>query len=208
MKTILIFTLLSFLSLLSFAQEEQKNSLSTSLIRFEKNSQTLRYDFKIKYVASVEYQRLFNKWSFGIEYEHGLNRIEETSKLNYDAYYGTGYLREDNIYITATYSIFNLFESRLKINTGLGVYFSNLNFSGNFQGGNTFSSTPHNSTHNTYGLTPSLSIMYYPTSRLFISINTSWRFGTSKVYDNIDDKRSYYGEQVVTAPELKIGLNF
>lgn len=208
MKTILIITLLSFCSLNSSAQEEQKNSLSTSLIRFEKNSQTLRYDFKIKYVTSVEYQRFFNKWSFGVEYEHGLNRIDESSSINYEYFYGTGFLREDNIYVTANYSIFNLFESRLKINTGLGVYFSSLNFSGNFRGGNTISSTPHNSTHNTYGLTPSLSIMYYLTSRLFMSINTSWRFGASKVYDNINDKRSYYGEHVVTAPELKIGLNF
>ncbi len=208
MNKIILLFIFSFCSLNSSAQKEHQNSLSTSLIRLEKNSQTLRGDYNLKYITGIEYQRHLNKWSFGIKYEHGLNEIEESSSNCNDCYYGVGLLREDNMYITANYSMLNAFNSKLKLNTDLGLYYSNLNYSGNFQGGFAGTGTRHNSTYNTFGLIPSISILYYPISRFFLAVGTSWRYGGSKVYNHTLNKFNYYSESVLTVPEFKIGVNF
>lgn len=190
------------------AQEIQKNSLSTSLIRLEKNSQTMYGDYKLKFMTGIEYQRFVNKWSFGTKYEHGFNKIEEYPTTCADCFYGTGYMREDNIYLTANYSILNLFNSRLKLNTGLSLYYSNLRFSGDYQGGFSGGGTRENSTYNTFGLSPSISMIYYPTERLFISLNSNLRYGWSNEYDANSNQDRKVNEYVITAPELKIGVNF
>ena len=208
MKKIFLLLLITLFSLNSNAQEEQKNSLNISLIRLEKNSQTLYGDYKLKFVTGIEYQRFVNDWSFGIKYEHGFNKIEEYPINCYDCFYGTGYLREDNIYLMTNYSLLNLFNSRFKLNTGVGLYYSNSNYSGNFQGGLWGSGSRVNSTFNTFGLTPGVSIVYFPIPRLFLSLNSSFRFGWSKEYDAQFNQYREVSEFVITAPELKIGVNF
>lgn len=129
----IILLIISICCLEASAQEIHKNSLSTSLIRLEKNSQTTYGNFKLKFMTGIEYQRFVNKWSLGIKY--GFNKIEEYSTTYVDCFYGAGYIREDNIYLTANYSRLNLFNSRLKLNTGVSLYYSNLKFSGGYQGG-------------------------------------------------------------------------
>ncbi|MFT5778118.1 MAG: hypothetical protein ACI837_001074 [Crocinitomicaceae bacterium] len=208
MDKIILLVLISLCSLNSFAQKEQKNSLNTSLIRFEKNSQTLRGNYNIKYITGIEYQRHVNNWSFGIKYEHGLNKINESSSSCYDCFYGEGYLREDNTYITTNYTILNLFDSKIELNTGLGLYYSNLSYSGDFQGGFSGSGTRMNSTYNTLGLTGSISIIYYPISRLFLSLNTGLRYGRSRGYNHTSNQFIYVNENVLTVPEFKIGVSF
>jgi hypothetical protein len=204
----IILLIISIYFLEASAQEIQKNSLSTSLIRLEKNSQTIYGDYKLKFMTGIEYQRFVNKWSFGIKYEHGFNKIEEYPTDCYDCFYGTGYMREDNIYLTTNYSIFKLFNSRLKLNTGVSLYYSNLNFSGDYQGGLSGGGTRENSTYNTFGAAPSLSILYYPIERLFISLNSNLRYGWSKELDANSNQDRKVNEFVITAPELKIGVNF
>jgi hypothetical protein len=109
----IILLIISIYCLEASAQEIEKNSLSTSLIRLEKNSQIIDGDYKLKFMTGIEYQRFENKWSFGIKYEHGFNKMEEYPKKCADCFYGTGYMREDNIYLTTNYSILSLFNSRL-----------------------------------------------------------------------------------------------
>ena len=207
MKRIILF-IISIYCLQASAQEIQKNSLSTTLIRLEKNSQTTEGDYELKFMTGVEYQRFGNQWSFGIKYEHGFNKIEEYRTNCADCFYGTGYMREDNIYLTTNYSILNLFNSRLKLNTGVSLYYSNLNFSGDYQGGLSGRGKRDNSTYNTFGVAPSLSILYYPTERLFISLNSNLRYGLSKEFDANSNQDRKVNEFVITAPELKIGVNF
>ncbi len=191
-----------------FAQDIQKNSISTTLIRTEKNSQTLYEDFSLKFMNGIEYHKFHNKWSFGIKYEHGFNKIEEYPTNCYDCFAGTGYMREDNIYLTGNYAIFSFLNSRFKINTGLSLYYSNLNFSGDYAGGFWGKGTRINSTYNTFGIAPSLSIQYYPTERLFISINSNIRYGWSQRFDVTAEQYDKTNEYVITAPELRIGVNF
>jgi hypothetical protein len=165
-------------------------------------------DYTLKFMTGIEYQRSMNKWSFGVKYEHGFNKIEEYPTNCYDCFYGTGYMREDNIYLTANYSIFDLLNSRLKLNTGLSLYYSNLNFSGDYGGGFSGTGARVNSTYNTFGLAPNISIVYYPIDRLFISVNSNIRYGWSQKLDVNSNKDSKTKEYVITAPELKIGVNF
>jgi hypothetical protein len=174
----------------------------------EKNSQTMYEDYKLKFMTGVEYQRFLNKWSFGIKYEHGFNKIEEYPINCYDCFYGTGYMREDNIYLKGSYSIFNLLDSRLMINTGLAIYYSNLNFSGDYEGGFSGTGTRVNSIYNTFGIAPNISIIYYPIERLFISINSNVRYGWSQRFDTNVKQYDKTNEYVITAPELRIGVNF
>ena len=204
----LILLLISICCLIASAQEAPKNSLSTSLIRLERNSQTMHKEYKLKFMTGIDYQRHVNKWSFGIKYEHGFNKIKEYPINCYDCFSGTGYIREDNFYLTASYSLFSLFNSKLKFNTGLAAYYSNLNFSGYYQGGISGSGIRENSTYNTIGLAPSISITYYATERLFISLNSNLRTGWSRESDlnSMQERKTY--EFVATAPELKIGVSF
>jgi hypothetical protein len=204
----IILLIISIYCLEASAQEIEKNSLSTSLIRLEKNSQTIDGDYNLKFMTGIEYQRFGNKWSFGIKYEHGFNKIEEYPTTCADCFYGTGYMREDNIYLTTNYSILNLFNSRLKLNTGVSLYYPNINFSGDYQGGITGGGTRENSTYNTFGVAPSLSILYYPIERLFISLNSNLRYGWSTEFDAKSNQDRKVNEFVITAPELKIGVNF
>ncbi len=205
---VIAFLTISICSFGIFAQNIEKNSLSTSLIRMEKNSQTMHGDYTLKFMTGIEYQRFHNKWSFGFKYEHGFNKIQEYPTNCYDCFSGTGYMREDNIYLTGSYSIFNLLDLKLKINTGLGLYYSNLNFSGDYGGGFWGTGTRVNSTYNTFGVAPNISIIYYPADRLFISINSNVRYGWSQRFDVTSKQYDKANEYVITAPELKIGVNF
>lgn len=200
--------MISICSLRGMAQDEYNNSVSTSLIRLEANSQTMYSDYKLKFVSGIEYRQFLNKWGFGVKYEHGFNKIDEFPTDCYDCFYGTGYLREDNVYLTANYSVLSLFNSKLKLNTGIAMYYSNLNYSGDFQGGISGGGTRKNSTYNTIGLAPSLSVDYYPTTRLFISLNSNFRYGLSQRFDHTLNKKGKLNEFVITAPELRIGVNF
>ena len=208
MKNSVLLLMISICSLQGMAQDVFNNSLSTSLIRLEANSQTMYGDYKLKFVSGIEYRRIVNKWEFGVKYEHGFNKIDEFPTDCHDCFYGTGYLREDNVYLTANYSVLNLFNSKLKLNTGIGLYYSNLNYSGDFQGGFSGGGTRKNSTYNTIGLAPSLSVDYYPTPRLFISLNSNFRYGLSQRFDHTLNQKGKLNEFVITAPELRIGVNF
>lgn len=165
------------------AQKAPKNSISTSLIRLEKNRLSMQSTLKMKYLAGIEYQRLMNKWSFGIKYEYGFNALEVSGESCSDCYYGTGYLREKNIYLTSYYAVFDLFASRLKLNTGLGIYYSKMNYSGDFQGGFTGDGRRINANISTWGIAPNISAVYYPTTRLFIAVQANVRTGRSQAKD-------------------------
>lgn len=209
MKKIITLTIIGFFSFHGVAQNKYKNSFTTSFIRMEKNSQTLYGNFNLKFITGIEYKRLVNKWSFGIKYDHGFNKIKEYPISCADCYIGTGYMREDNIYLTTNYSLLNLANSKLKLLMGLNLYYSNLNFSGEYLGGFSGVGTRKNSTYNTIGLAPSVSIIYYPIERFFISINSNLRFGKSSKLDfySIIQKQKT-NEFVITVPEFKIGVNF
>ncbi|MEN9698889.1 MAG: hypothetical protein RLZZ301_87 [Bacteroidota bacterium] len=190
------------------AQSPLKNTLSTSVLRLESNSQTMTNRFKLKTISGVEYQRNVQKWNFGVKYEHGFNKINDESDNCNDCYYGTGYMREDNFYLTSNYTVFNLFQSRLKLNAGLGLYYSNLNYSGFFSGGWSGTGIAINSTYNTIGFTPSLSLSYYPTQRIVVSLHSMARYGWGSKWNAPTSTTYKSGEYVVTAPELRIGLRF
>lgn len=208
MKRIFAILIMVIFSFQSEAQQEMKNSLSTSMIRFEKSSPTIHHKFNFKFVTALEYRRFINKWNVGIKYEHGFNKIDENSNSCYDCYYGIGYLREDNIFLTANYSILSLLDSKLKLNTGLGIYYSNMNYSGDFQGGLSGGGMRKNSTYNSFGVSPNLEIIYSPSPRLFIGINTSFRYGWSERLKVELNKKSKMNEFGIIAPELRIGVNF
>lgn len=191
-----------------FESKAQDNSLSTSLIRLEKNSQTIYGKFNLKFMSSIEYQRTIENWSFGVKYEHGLNKINEDCENCYDHFYGTGYLREDNFYLSGSYSFAQLFNSKLKIYSGLSIYYSNLNYAGNFSGGLSGEGTRKDITYNTIGVAPIFTIKYFPIDRLFISVNSNLRFGLSNVYNVVTKQYLKSKEFVINAPELRIGVKF
>ena len=212
MKKLLLFVFFGFFISNLFGQNTFKNALSTSLIRLEKNSQLNHNNFNFKFVTGLEYQRIFNKWRFGIRYEHGYNKINDVNRKGtcYDCIGGTGYLREDNIMLTTNYTLFNLFKSHLKLNIGLGIYYSYSNYSGQFFGGVSGGLHRENTTYNTFGLAPTASVLYYPIERLFIGLKTSARFGISKKHNpfNYVEPDSKVYEFVYTVPELTIGVSF
>jgi hypothetical protein len=208
MKKIILLSLLITCVFEGKAQNNLNNTISTSLIRWEKNSQTIYGKFNLKFVAGVEYQRTIKNWNFGVKYEHGLNRINEDCENCADHYYGTGYMRENNFYLTGNYSFAKMFQSKLIFSSGLSIYYSNLNYTGNFSGGFSGFGTRKDDTYNTIGLSPIFNIKYFPIDRLFISLNTNIRFGLSNEYDVVNKQNNKRNEFVINAPELRIGVKF
>lgn len=210
MKKLILLILIGICAYTGHAQETFKNSISTSLIRLERNSQTSHHSLNLKFLAGIEYQRVFNKWSIGIKYEHGYNKIEDISRRGecYDCFAGTGYMKEDNVYLTGNYSVFNLFNNRLKFNIGLSLYYSYLNYSGDYSGGISGAGKRENSTYNTFGFAPNIAIVFYPIDYLFISVDATYRVGWSKEFNSLNNQHSNINEFVITVPELKIGVRF
>lgn len=155
---------------------------------------------EIKFLTGIECQRIMDKWILGVKYEHGFNKVDEYPRNCTDCYDGTGYIREHNVYLTANKSILNAFNSKLKINAGAGVYYSNIHFTGDYEGGINAKFIRVNATYNSIGLSPSLAINYYPIEKLFISLHSGSRLGMSKL-KRADTHRIYYtSEFVLTAP--------
>lgn len=203
-KLLLVFILLATQS--GFGQSP-KNSLSTSLFRYENNSQAIYGKLNGKFLSGIEYQRILNRWSFGLKYEHGLNKIEERCEGCFDASQGTAYIKEDNIYLSGYYSFPKLFQANLEFYSGLSVYYSHLNYSGAFIGGWN-GSHDRNSTYNTLGICPSIGFKYFPLTQLFIAINSSYRVGKSEVKDQIRNSKTKGGESILNIAELRVGVRF
>lgn len=207
MKKICLIACLFFI-LPVLSQEFTQNQLIISLIRLEKNSQSLYSDFQLKFMTGVEYQRSFGKWNVGIKVEHGYNKMIFNNFPCADCLYGDGYIREDNLYLTTNYSLVQLLQNRLRLNTGVGLYYSNLNFSGDFQGGIAGGVLRIDTRYNTVGIAPSISVVFYPIDKLFIALNSSMRMGLGNKSTFSSDHLQKAHEVVLTIPELKIGVNF
>lgn len=207
MKKICLITCLFYI-LPAWCQEIPQNSLSTSLVRLERNSQGLYNDFHLKFMTGIEYQRSVGRWNVGVKYEHGFNRIDYNNIPCADCLYGSGYIREDNVYLTTNYAAVQLLRNRLRLYTGMGLYYSNLNFSGDFQGGIAGGISRINTRYNTVGIAPSISVVFYPIDKLFIAFNSSMRLGLGNKSTFTSDQMQNAQEVVLTIPELKIGVNF
>jgi hypothetical protein len=190
------------------SQDVLKNSITTSVMRLEKNSQTIYGEYQLKLLTSIEYQRHINRWGVSARYEHGFNKIDENPTKCFDCFYGTGLLRENNFFLSVKYELYQLFNSKLQFNTGIGIYYSNLNYSGFFQGGYSGSGMRKNSTYNTIGLSPNFLIKFHPKERFFIGVNTSFRYGWSHAYNAVYEQNFKIDEIAIIAPELKIGVAF
>lgn len=208
MRKVLLLLSLVFLTLTSYSQEQNLNSLSTSFVRLEKMSSNMHGAYSLKFITGLEYQRQLNKWSFGVRLEHGFNKFEEGGKNCYDCFYGTSFLRESNAFLASNYSLLSLFDAKVKLNTGLGVYYANRNLTANLQGGISGGGLRINSNFNILGFAPSLSVVYFPIPRLFISLNATARFGWGKELEVENNQVNAVRENVVTAPELRIGVCF
>jgi hypothetical protein len=208
MRKIILLLSIAFSALTGYSQEQNLNSLSTSFVRLEKMSSNMNGAFYLKFITGLEYQRQLNKWSFGVRLEHGFNKFEESGENCYDCFYGTSYLRESNAFLTSNYALLSLFDSKLKLNTGLGFYYTNRNQTANLQGGISGGGLRINSNFNLLGFAPSLSVVYFPIPRLFISLNATTRFGWGKELDVENNQVNTVRENVVTAPELRIGVRF
>lgn len=210
MKKLILLLLIGILSYTGNSQETLKNSISTSLLRLERNSQTDHHNLNLKFMTGIEYQRNVNRWNIGVKYEHGYNKIEDIGRHGecYDCFTGTGYMKEDNVYLTSNYSVFNIFNNRLKFNIGMSIYYSYLNYSGDYYGGVSGAGKRENSTYNTFGFAPNISIVYSPTEYLFIAVDASSRIGWSQKFNSQNNQHSRINEFVLTAPELKIGVRF
>jgi len=205
MKKFITLYLIVFTTINATAQNKLNNSLSTSLIRFEKNSQSVNNIFTLKFLSGIAYQRTFNKWDFGFKYEYGLNAIKDIKKNGNDFYNGTGLMKESNFYVTSHYSFANYFNSKIVLSTGLSLYYSYINYSGVFSGGLSGNQIKVNNTYNTIGFSPNFNIKYYPINRLFIALNTNIRYGFNSSNDKFTLK---IREVVVNSPELRIGVKF
>lgn len=208
MKKFLLLLFLAILMQTGFSQQVSKNSLSTMLLRREYWGHSISSNAQIKFFTGLEYQRYVNRWSFGVRFEHGLNGLLADGKKCSDCLTGIGYLREHNVFLTANYSILSLFESKLKINTGMGVYFALLNYSGSFQGGLRGGGARIDKTYRMIGIAPNVAIVYSPVSPFFITLNTKFRIGTGKIEDAEIGVTSGSKELMITAPELCVGVRF
>jgi hypothetical protein len=210
LKLTLLIGILSFASKAK-SQSELNNALSTSLFRVESNSQTMNHNYANKFVTGVEYQRFFGDWALGVALEHGYNKVDDRCFNCYDAYNGTGYLKESSVFLRANYAFVRLFKSKVVFNAGAGIYYSNINYSGLFDGGFSGERKDIRNQYDLFGISPELSIQYFPTERFFISLNSNIKVGYGMVdveKVSLVSEENYISDGAFKPIEFKVGVRF
>lgn len=203
----IVFLVAIFSAFFCCAQDMPKNLLSTSLIRIESGPHNIYPGFTVKIFKDIEYQRFVNRWRLGVRYEHGINKKTENPGALADDIVGVAYRREDNLYLMANYTLLKLMDSRLMLYSGLGMYYSNSKYFGNFfQFGRGYFLIDRR--YNTLGLAPRLGLDYFPSNRFYLSLNSSMRIGRGTGYDAIEEKNIDDGQFSITVPELRVGILF
>lgn len=210
MRNKIILLLLLFSSTV-FAQEDQKNKhvLSTVLFKLESNSQTFHFDLepKVSYI-DLEYERIFNRWSWSTNIGYGLARIKDDCRKCADHFSGIGYLQEYYLFTGVNYRITRKLISRFQFFIGTDLYYSYLNYSGNFGGGFSGKGIQRDDKNNSFGVRQRIGIHFYAVPRLRITLTTSSRLGYSweKPINSSEFRQTI--EISITAPELKVGYLF
>ena len=112
MKKLISLYLFLLACLSGYSQEQLKNTLSTSIIRRESNSQSMYGNYQTKFLSGLEYTRAVGKWSFGLKAERGFTDFYEDCNCN-DHFYGTAYIKEHNLYLTSYYTFLQFFDSKI-----------------------------------------------------------------------------------------------
>jgi hypothetical protein len=210
LKLTLLIGILSF-ALMAKSQSELNNALSTSLFRVESNSQTINHNFANKFVTGVEYQRFFGDWALGVTLEHGYNKIDDRCFNCSDAFNGTGYLKESSVFLRANYAFVRLLKSKIVFNDGAGIYYSSIKYSGFFSGGIFLVAADISNQYDLFGISPELSIQYFPTERLFISLNSNIKVGYGMVdieKESLVSEENYTTDGAIKPIEFKVGVKF
>ncbi len=205
--------LLAFIFFIQIATSQElsknyfKNSLSTSLFRYERNAQAVNSVKSFKFFTALQYERYLNRFRFGVKYENGFNEIMDVCEHCADATFGKSYLKENNFYLTSNYRLFDVSEN-FTIDVGMALYYSFSNYHGDFSGGFSGSGERVNRNYNATGIMPSVQLNYFLTKNLFISLQSYLRIGKMYAKNNTQQTSVSYMQWVGTYPELKIGTMF
>ncbi len=207
MKKIIILPLL-LICIYGFTQVEieKKNILNTTPFKYEKVTHTLQGKLNPKFYTSIGYERIVNNWSWKISIQHSFNKIDEECINCADHFYGKGYLRENNIFTGFNYRF--LGNSKFQLSIGSDVYYSNVNFSGDFEGGIDGAGTRINNNFRGLGFSHHFGVHFSPISILRISLISSYSYGLSWL-KKVDGKVYVQNtESAYAIPEVKIGYLF
>jgi hypothetical protein len=185
-----------------------KHVLSTTLFKLESNSHTLFNRLRPKMYSGLEYERIFNRWSWATSLEYAFNQINEGCNKCADHYYGTGYLREYNVFTGLNYRVVGGAMSAIQLFIGTDMYYAHLNYSGDFGGGFTGRGLRLRDSYDSFGIRQRVGIHVYPTTRIRVTITTSSRFGYSSKNGTDANERVWASENVNSMLELKVGFLF
>jgi len=203
-----IITIILFSCTLVSAQQENKNVLSSTLFKLESNTQTLYNNLTPKFFTSLGYERIFSKWSWSASAQRAYTKINEDCEGCADHYYGTGYLREYNLFAGINYRIVGKTTSKFQLFTGTDLYYANINYSGDFSGGFSVTGVRKSDNYNSFGIRERLGVHFYPTSKLRITFTTSFRLGFTWKKGINESVYQQYTENSKSIPEVKIGYLF
>ncbi|MBL4862588.1 MAG: hypothetical protein JKY09_06180, partial [Crocinitomicaceae bacterium] len=98
--------------------------------------------------------------------------------------------------------------AKFQLFTGSDLYYSNINYSGDFQGGLSGGGERLDDNYHSFGVLHRLGIHFYPISSVRITLITSYRLGFTwhKGINDTDFQR--FTESSKTIPEVKIGFLF
>jgi hypothetical protein len=154
-----------------------KHEIGVSPFSVEWNSETENSPIVAKGFYRVFYNRHFEKWTWMNSFGHGKNNINDKSEGCGDCFVGTGKMKEFVATTGLRYHFFRKSYYRIRPFLEPGLYFSNMHYSGEFDGGLWGQGTSLNFSNEVVGIYGQFGLSYSPTPRVSLQVSASYRGG-------------------------------
>lgn len=186
-----------------------RNELGFTILRLERNSETINHSSHFKALTGMYFIRSFGK-GFGWEMkaEYGDNTVDDDCQGCADHFSGPGVMTEINVASGVRKTFFEGKWSRLKPFIQLNVNASRIRYSGNFSGG--FTGAGLRLDHTSYYIGPELrfGLELYPNSRIPITLSHGYKLGWGTTRNNRKETSQNMQRWSATRLELRVGYLF
>ncbi len=154
-----------------------KHEIGVSPFSVEWNSETENSPIVAKGFYRVFYNRHYDKWTWTNSLSYGKNNINDKSEDCGDCFEGTGRMKELVATTGLRYHFFRKSPSRIKPFLESGLFFSNMHYSGEFDGGFGGQGISLDFSNEVTGIYGQLGLIYTPTPRVSLQVSAAYRGG-------------------------------
>ncbi len=206
--SLLVLTISLFIPAYGQEPKHINKEIGLSFFTLEMNSETLNHEIEPKFVYGVYFNQYFSNLSWISHLEYDKNGIEDDCKTCLDTYYGKGKMTEFDISTGLRYTFLEQRTLFVKPFIESDLFFSNILYKGDFGGGFSGSGIKIDNSHSTFGILVRTGLIFYPISRISISISSSARFGTGTKINHYQDNSEKINSSALTVMHIRLGYQF